>query len=121
MLWELQGESVVPGFRLQEHGGPWIKAGLQEGYWGPCGMQRGLVEDLAMLGFQGGTLGALGVKRSQGGHRGGHFVLQGCRRPCWWCKERLGVLEHFTGREEGALGVHNHRRGGGKEGSWALG
>lgn len=72
-----------------------------------------------MLGLQGGTLGSLGVKRCQGGHRGGHFVLQGCR-PCWWWRERLGVLEHFAGGEGGALGVHNHCRGGGKRvpGHW---
>lgn len=31
-------------------------------------MQGGLVEGLAMLGLQGGTLGSLGVKRCQGGH-----------------------------------------------------
>lgn len=46
-------------------------------------------------------------------------MLQGCR-PCWWCRERLGVLEHFAGGEGGALGVHNHCRGGGKRvpGHW---
>lgn len=75
-----------------------------------------------MLGLQGSTLAALGVKRSQGGHRGGHCVLQGFRRPCWRCRERLGGSKHFAGGEEGALGVHNHCRGGEEEscfwGAW---
>lgn len=81
----------------------------------------GLVEGLAMLGLQRGAQGALEVKRSQGGHRGGHCLLQGCRRPCWRCREKLRVSEHFAGGEEGALGMHNHCRDRGEEGSWTLG
>lgn len=66
---------MVPGFRLQQHGGSldtgrdvWgsLDTGRAAGrlsgsMWNAA---RGLVEGLAMVGLQGCTLGALGVKRS---------------------------------------------------------
>lgn len=115
---------MVPGFGLQEHG---ESLDIGREVWGPLGTSRaagrilepmwnagGLVQGLTVLRLQGGALGALWVKRSQGEHREGHCVLQGCRRPWQRCRERLGVSEHF------ALRVHNHCRGGGEEGSRTL-
>lgn len=125
VLWNCRGRSVVPGFRLQEHGrghwiqvgmfgGPWIQVGLQEGCWGPCGMQGDLWRVWPCWDC-----------------REMHCVLWGSRGPKGDTKEitvcfrgageRLGVSEHFASGEEGALRVQNHCRDGGEEGSWTRG